>query len=87
MNYSQNLFENNVKSILEKDFYFTKHEISILLAIISVLVGSKNFSISEVSRRFGRNVGSNSCTQILKKLLFVQEKITKRFLDDNLVER
>ena len=82
MNTSQNLFENNVTSILEKDFYFTKHEISILWAIISVLVGSKNFSLSAVSRRFGRKIGRNSCAQTLKKFTFVQEKIVKRFLDE-----
>ena len=82
MNYSQNPFENNVKTILEKDFYFTKHEISILWAIISVLVGSNNFSLSAVSRRFGRKIGRNSCAQTLKKFSFVQEKIVKRLFDE-----
>jgi DDE superfamily endonuclease len=82
MSISQNPFENNVTSILEKDFYFTKHEISILWAIISILVGSKNFSLSAVSRRFGRKIGRNSCAQTLKKFSFVQEKIVKRLLDE-----
>ena len=82
MTNSQTHFEIKVKTALEKDFYFTKHEISILWAIISVLVGSKNFSLSAVSRRFGRKIGRNSCAQTLKKFSFVQEKIVKQLLDE-----
>jgi len=82
MTNSQTHFENKVKTLLEKDFYFTKHEISILWAIISVLIGCKNFSLSEVSRRFGRKIGRNSCAQTLKKFAYVQEQILERFLTE-----
>ena len=82
MNNSQTLFENKVITLLEKDFYFTKHEISILWAIISVLIGSKNFSLSEVSRKYGRKVGRNSCAQTLKKFAYVQEKLVEQFLKE-----
>ncbi len=82
MNSSQTLFENKVIKLLEKDFYFTKHEISILWAIITVLIGSKNFSLSEVSRKYGRKVGRNSCAQTLKKFAYVQQKVAERFLNE-----
>lgn len=79
---SQTHFENKVTSILEKDFYFTKHEISILWAITSILIGSKNFSLSEVSRVYGKKIGRNLCSQTLKKFSYVQERIVERFLNE-----
>ena len=82
MKNSQTHFENKVKTILEKDFYFTKHEISILWAITSILIGSKNFSLSEVSRIYGRKIGRNFCAQTLKKFSYVQERIVERFLNE-----
>ena len=82
MNKSQTHFLNKVKTFLEKDFYFMKHEISILWPITSILIGSKNFSLLEVSRIYGRKICGNLCAQTLKKFTYVQERIIERFLNE-----
>jgi len=69
-------------SMLEKSSYFSKHDTNALWAIISTLIGSFRFSLRNVSNLFGRKVGRNYLSKVLKKYAYIQESLLKQIIED-----
>jgi len=69
-------------SMLEKSSHFTKRDINALWAIISTLIGSFRFSLRKVSQLYGRKVGRNYLSNVLKKYAYIQESLLQQFIED-----
>lgn len=82
MNKTTPPLQNTFLSCLEKSSYLTKREHDALWAILSTLIGSSHFSLSEVSRRFGKKVGRNLLSEVLRKYAFIQENIFRLILSE-----
>ena len=63
--------------LLQKSSYFKKKEIDALWAILRTVIGSAHFSLAAVSRNFGRKLGRNFLTKVLKKYCYIQRKLVK----------
>ena len=70
-------FKDQFFLLLQKSSVFTQREVFALWAIIATIVDTRSFSLSEVSRRFGRRVGRNFLGKVLKKYAYVQRTIVK----------
>jgi hypothetical protein len=70
-------FKDQFFHLLQKPSVFTQREVFALWAIIATIVDTRSFSLSEVSRRFGRRVGRNFLGNVLKKYAYVQRTLVK----------
>ncbi|MFV2014944.1 MAG: transposase [Candidatus Heimdallarchaeota archaeon] len=73
-------------STLNKSSYLTKRDINALWAVISTLIGSFRFSLNKVSQLFGRKVGRNYLSKVLKKYAYIQESLLNQFIEDMVQE-
>jgi hypothetical protein len=73
-------FKEHFFQFLQKTSVFTKRETFALWALISTIVDTRSFSLSEVSRRFGRQVGRNLLGNVLKKYSYVQRMFAQHLV-------
>jgi len=66
--------------LLQKSSDFSQREIFALWTIFATILGSASFSLTAVSRNFGREIGRNFLTKVLKKYSGIQKVIVKEFL-------
>ncbi len=77
MNAKCRSFHDDFFIILQKACCFTPRELRALWAIITTIIDSRSFSLSLVSRTFGRKIGRNFLATVLKKYAYVQRRVAK----------
>jgi len=75
-------FRDTFFGCLEKSSRLTKRERKALWALLSTLIGSSTFSLTETSRVYGKQIGRNFLAQTLKKYSFVQRTVIQTLIKD-----
>lgn len=72
--------QDNFEIALQKCSHLTSKEIFGLWAICATIIGNAAFSLSEVSRNFGKKIGRNFLSGVLEKYYNAQEDCLKALL-------